>query len=178
MRTKSGVLRCLAGALVIAIATATPGLVAGKPRAGCSCPQTSGGWLLFPDSSLRTPDFWWQDAVVVQEVTTCRHGIQFKFMAEERGNPYLVALVFTTPPAASRRRGEPFKPVRSLAVLRSQVNEVMGPELEAFGRLDFKHVPMDQRPLIVQPSRRLLLEWEGREVELRGYLDVYMTLLI
>jgi len=44
--------------------------------------------------------------------------------------------------------------------------------------MDFKHMSEDQRPRILQPSRRLVLEWQGEEVELRGYLDVYMTLLI
>jgi hypothetical protein len=33
------------------------------------------------------------------------------------------------------------------------------------------------RPRIVEPSHRLALAWRGREIELRGYLDVYMTLL-
>jgi hypothetical protein len=35
-----------------------------------------------------------------------------------------------------------------------------------------------QRPRILQPWRRLVLAWHGQEVELRGYLDVYMTLLV
>ena len=164
--------------LAIALATTSVGSPQEKPRSKCHCPQMSGGWLLFPDRSRRTPDFWWQDQVVVQEITVCAHGIQFRFMAEERGNPHLVALVFTTAPTCFWPYRDPAVSRRALAALEVKVNQLMGGTLTDTGRMDFKHMSEDQRPRILQPSRRLVLEWQGEEVELRGYLDVYMTLLI
>ena len=166
-------------ALLIALAAASPGWShEPKSRPTCRCPQTSGGWLLFPDLSRRTPDFWWQDEVVVQEITLCPHGVQFRFMAEERGNPYLVALVFTTAPPCYWPYRDPAISRRALAVLEARLIELLGENLTLSGRMDFKRLPEAERPRIFYPSRRLVLEWQGQEVELRGYLDVYMTLLI
>jgi hypothetical protein len=64
------------------------------------------------------------------------------------------------------------------ANLRAQLAEVLNSGLEASDRMDFRDTPLDQRPRIVQPWCRLSLAWQGREVELRGYLDVYMTFLL
>ncbi len=36
---------------------------------------------------------------------------------------------------------------------------------------------MRERPIIV-PWRALLLKWRGEELNLRGYIDVYMTMII
>ena len=34
-----------------------------------------------------------------------------------------------------------------------------------------------RRTAVVQPWQRLALLWRGREIKLRAYLDVYMTML-
>jgi hypothetical protein len=44
--------------------------------------------------------------------------------------------------------------------------------------MDFRHTPIEERPRIVQPWRRLALAWQSQEIELRGYLDVYLTLIV
>jgi hypothetical protein len=134
--------------------------------------------LLFQDSTPGTPDFWWQDEVVVQEITICAHGIEFRFMAEERGNPYLVALVFTTPPPRLGSRYELPADKHNLDALRTKVRRLMGGALEGFGTMDFHCATSEERPRIREPWRRLVLEWRHQEVELRGYLDVYMTMLL
>jgi hypothetical protein len=65
-----------------------------------------------------------------------------------------------------------------MALLRSRIAQVLDSDLEADNWMDFRYLPMDERPRIVEPWRRLALVWQGRELELRGYLDVYMTLLL
>jgi hypothetical protein len=180
MRPRLRALARLLLPLAIALAAVSVGWSHANPpeklRRPCRCPQTTDGWLLFPDSSPRTPDFWWQDEVVVQEILSCPHGLQFRFLAKERGNLHLVALVFTTAPARPYR--DPARSRRALDLLEVKVKELMGGTLVETGRMDFRHLPEDQCPRILQPSRRLALEWQGQEVELRGYLDVYLTLLI
>jgi len=166
------------GLILWSAATITP--LRADPVVACSCPQTNGGWLLFADSSLRTPDFWWQEEVVVQEIAACAHGVRFVFVANDRENSYLTALVFTDPPSRIRNgnRIPPSGPRAAMALLRSQIAQVLDSDLEAEGRMDFRYLPMDERPRIVRPWRRLALVWQGRELELRGYLDVYMTFLL
>jgi hypothetical protein len=152
----------------------------GSPGYPCSCPQTSRGWLLFADSNTRTPDFWWEDEVLVQEISICPHGIQFRFVAEEGGNPHLVALVFANPLTSARLHTRPDSPwlCKRYAALRTALSQLLDGALEQTGRIDFQSIPLDQRPRIVKPWYRLALAWRNREVELRGYLDVYMTLLL
>lgn len=168
----------LAAGVSIAIAAVASG--EGNPTSSCSCPQTSHGWLLFLDSNTRTPDFWWEDEIIVQEISTCPHGIRFLFVAEEGGNPHLVALVFADPATNPRIGARPDSRwlAKRYAALRTALSQLTDGELEAAGRLDFQPTPLHERPRIVEPWRRLALVWRGRELELRGYLDVYMTLLM
>ncbi len=100
-------------------------------------------------------------------------------MAEERGNSYLVALVFTTPPSnVIRHRNELSRSSQDLDALRTKVClSWMGCSDEP-STIDFRFTTPDQRPRILQPWRRLALVWRDQEIELRGYLDVYMTMLL
>jgi hypothetical protein len=171
----------IAGALVaFAVAAAGPGGAETAEEGSCSCAQTSCGWLLFSDSNTRTPDFWREDEIIVQEIAICRHGIQFLFVAEEDGNPYLMALMFANPVAVTRlsRRQDFTKLCGAYLALRTALRQLTDGTLEGTGRLDFRGEPWNERPRIVNPSRRLWLIWHGREIELRGYLDVYMTMLV
>jgi hypothetical protein len=101
------------------------------------------------------------------------------FVAEEDGNPYLMALVFANPVADTRlyRRRDWTELCSAYSALRTAVGQLVGADLERTGRLDFQATPWNERPRIVQPWRRLALVWHGREIALRGYLDVYMTML-
>lgn len=170
-------LRTFTAGAVAAAAIAAGAAVA--QDGSCTCPQTSRGWLLFVDSNTRTPDFWRKDEVVVEEIAICPHGVRFVFVAEEDGNPYLTALVFANPVADTRlyRRRDWTELCSDYSALRTAVGELAGGGLEQAGRLDFRDTPFGNRPRIVQPWRRLALIWRGREIKLRGYLDVYMTML-
>ena len=172
----------LLGCLSLLICTVTSNVGEGwaeeRFHPACSCALASRGWLLFQDSTPGTPDFWWQSEIVVQEITICAHGIEFRFMAQEQGNPYLVALVFTTPPLRLGRRNELPVEQRRLDALQTKVRGLMGGALDEFGTMDFHHAISEERPRIREPWRRLILIWRDQEVELRGYLDVYMTMLL
>lgn len=166
-----------AGAL--AATTALSGGVGTASDGSCTCPQTSRGWLLFADSNTRTPDFWREDEVVVQEIAICRHGIRFLFVAEEDGNPYLMALVFANPVADTRlyRRPDWTRLCSDYSALRTALNGLTDGLLERTGHLDCQGTPWHERPRIMRPWCRLALVWRDREVKLRAYLDVYMTML-
>jgi hypothetical protein len=169
------VLTCIAGGVVIAVAAGAEG----APDGPCACPQTSRGWLLFADSNPRTPDFWQEDEVVVEEIAICRHGIRFLFVADEGGNPYLMALVFANPVADTRlyRRSDWTRLCGEYTALRTALERFSDGALEGTDRLDFQGTPRGERPRIVQPWCRLALVWRDREIKLRAYLDVYMTML-
>ena len=162
----------------VAAAAVASGAV-GAQDGSCTCPQTSRDWLLFADSNTRTPDFWREDEVVVEELAICPHGVRFVFVAEEDRNPYLTALVFANPVADLRlyRRRDWTALCGDYSALRTALGQLAGGALEQTGRLDFQGAPLDERPRIVRPWCRLTLIWRGRELKLRGYLDVYMTML-
>jgi len=162
----------------VAAAAVAAGAV-GAQDGSCTCPQTSRNWLLFADSNTRTPDFWREDEVVVEELAICPHGVRFVFVAEEDRNPYLTALVFANPVADTRlyRRRDWTALCGAYSALRTAVVQLAGGGLEPAGRLDFRDSPWGDRPRIVQPWWRLALLWRGREIKLRAYLDVYMTML-
>jgi hypothetical protein len=157
------------------------------PAPDCSCPQGSFGWVLFEDSNPGVPDFWWQDSLEVLEITVCDHGINFLFLAEERENLQVAGLVFVNPseelietrlglhPCDPRfcRELEHYR--KRYSTLRSEMNRLSDGQLKAGGQIDFWRASRDQRPRIINPLRKLHLRWNGEEIELRGYLDVYFN---
>jgi hypothetical protein len=155
-------------------------------RKGC-CPQSTDGWLLFQDSNHRVPDFWRRDSVVVDIVDVCPHGINFYFVSEEDEQPRYVALVIVKPSRelyetrAIHRIGDPPIDVRlerarvKYADLVSTLERLFGVRFSPEGRIDFTNRPVDGRP-VISPCRGLTLRWRGNVIELRGYLDVYMTM--
>jgi hypothetical protein len=151
----------------------------------CYCPQKSHGWFLYADQN-RIPDFWWQDSVSVQEIILCPHGIHFLFHADQDDQPHYVALLVAQPTRelykarCFSRLGVPsIESGLSLATERytrlvNQIDDWSHGQLSATGRLDFTN--SHSKPIIV-PWRSLILRWGDHQTKLRGYLDVYMTVL-
>jgi hypothetical protein len=158
-----------------------------SPVPDCRCPQSSFGWVLFEDSNRGVPDFWWQDSLEVQQIAVCRHGISFLFLAEEAGNLHVAALVFVNPSEEflETRLGYKLYDLpfgrdiahfkKRYSLLLSRLNCLWNGKFEAGGRIDFRSKTPGQRPLIIDPARRLILRWRSEEIELRGYLDVYFN---
>jgi hypothetical protein len=156
----------------------------------CAWPPTTSGWMLFDDSSRRVPDFWWEDSLEVEQICACEHGIHFVFEVEERQNPHLAALVFPKPtpdlvenrlhlqPDGARHERELMRLREKYAALLRGLKGMFPDLLEQPGRLDFRRVDPVDHPWILAPSRKLTLRWNGGEIELRGYLDVYLALLV
>jgi hypothetical protein len=149
-----------------------------------SCPQTSSSWTIWPDSAPGAPDFWWKpDAVTVEEISLCAHGIHFVFPAEQDGTVRPTALIFPypSPELLAGRLGlaagsdklacehEHFQ--RRYAALLDGLERLSGGSLTGRARETFAPSDPDQ-PRIV-PNSRLALLWRGEELALRGYLDVY-----
>ena len=153
---------------------------------GC-CPQSSDGWVLFEDSNRRVPDFWRRDSVVVDVIDVCRHGVNIFFLSEEDGQPRYVALVIVRPTrelyetrVVARVGDRPLEERleladRKYAGLLTSLGMLLGVAFSPEGRIDFTNRCLADRPLL-SPCRGLTLRWRGREIELRGYLDVYMTM--
>ena len=166
--------------------TATNGSAQSK-ETGC-CPQVSSEWLLFEDSNPRVPDFWRRDSVVVDVIDVCRHGINFYFFSEEDGQPRYVALIIVKPTRrlfetrVLRRVGDAPLEVRlerahrKYAELLATLEQLFAVRFSGGVRIDFTNHPLGDRPLI-SPCRGLTLRWRGTEIQLRGYLDVYMTMV-
>jgi hypothetical protein len=156
-----------------------------SPAPDCTCPQRSFGWVLFEDSNRGVPDFWWQDSLQVKEITICDHGINFLFLTEQHGNQQVAGLIFVNPsaelietrlglsPCDPRFRSELEHFRKRYSTLLRELNRMSGGKFETGGELDFWNTESDQKPLIINPARRLILKWRGEEIELRGYLDVY-----
>jgi hypothetical protein len=160
------------------------------PVAGCSCPQSAFGWVLFEDSNPGVPDFWWQDSLEVLEISVCSHGINFQFLACHDGNLYVTALVFADPNGdigETRSRFEDYcirtgrtpeengMRYRSLRTALGQIGKGL---LETDGIVDFRNSNPEERPVILNPARLLHLRWGDEEIRLRGYLDVFMNLVV
>ena len=174
--------------MAVSVATVAPAEGAGEcsPRGAC-CPQTTHGWVLFEDANRRVPDFWYADSVVVSVVEVCRHGINFMFVSEEDGQPRYVALVVVRPTLELFETRVPCRlgdaPIETRVARAKEKYENLVTTLEGLfgvvfhpeGRIEFANRPFDDRPLI-SPCRGLTIRWRGAEIELRGYLDVYMTM--
>lgn len=180
--------RCVFGILVGSVlATTTLDLGTSQSHRSntCCCPQKCPGWLLFEDSNYGVPDFWWEESVAVREIIVCEHGIHFLFPAEQDGRPHYVALVIVKPTRELfEARWIPEigdRPMDvQLARNRTEYKELLtlidswwGERFTESGRLDFADAC--KKPVIV-PWRKLVMIWGDKEIKLRGYLDVYMTL--
>lgn len=161
-----------------------------SPIAGdsCPCPSTAWGWMIYPDPIHEIPDFFDADRVVLQEIIHCPHGLHFLFVSEQNGVTHLTALVIVRPydgvlSARLGAEGRWSEYARKHNVYRRSYDDVLSALIEAsggrltrFGRVDFSKRPIAERPTI-DPTRKLLLHWNGREIPVRGYLDVYYTLV-
>lgn len=155
-----------------------------ESRADCSCPQRSIGWLLYKDENRSVPDFWSEDSVSVEEIYECAHGVNFLFTADENGLPRYVALIFVRPSielVLTRlipRLGEP-SPESKLAHLERRYAALRDGLEDLFGPMDSRVLDFrdrTRRPTIA-PRNGLILKWDGGDLELRGYLDVYMSMI-
>lgn len=174
---------------IIVVTSVALTMTAGETRStlrGC-CPQTTDGWVLFEDGNRRVPDFWWADSVIVRAIDVCSHGIHFFFVSKEDGQPRYVTLVIVKPtkelfetrvlcrwgdaPLATRLE----RATKRYAELVATLEKLFGVRLCPEGRIDFTGRPVPEFPIISQP-RGLTLRWQGTEIKLRGYLDVYMTM--
>lgn len=180
--------RSLARGIVAVLVAGAPAWPADSPGSSQCCATIAPGWMLFADESHTVPDCWRLDRIEVQEISICEHCIQFSFIADEGGSPHLTALVFPVPTAhlVETRMGIPphasgFLPMlanleRSYEILLTSLAAASGGRLVPGTRIRFDSKE-SKRPLIHDPSRRLGFAWDGHEFLLRGYLDVYLTLL-
>lgn len=153
----------------------------------CTCPQKTLGWMLYADSNHGAPDFWWTASVDVREIFICRHGIQFLFITQQRGQPHWTALVFPKPspvmlaarlilePGSDRLQKEFEHFQGRYEALLAELERISGGTLVEGTRLTFDKLGPDTPTII--PNHRLVLCWRGEELKLRGYLDVYFTLV-
>jgi hypothetical protein len=158
----------------------------------CFCPQTSEGWILYDDNSRRVPDFLRSRTdVEVKEILVCEHGMHFFFNATQDGQPYYVSIVIVRPvPALFRTRDSAYRhfyrrpgqsiETRSRCAMRAYeeyvgaLRELLGDSFTQFRRIQFVTDGNLSAPrLYVEPPLRL--QWRGRTIELRGYVDVYFS---
>lgn len=154
----------------------------------CWCPQTSRGWNLYDDSNP-VPDFFSLDHVEVREILVCAHGIHFFFMAIQNGREYFTSLIIVKPTPelyllrkSTRSAKTAGMPLAERVRRALERNECMLTELkrvlgDSFGENVL--IPFDTglSPPKIFPQRGLILEWKGAEMEIRGYLDVYLSVL-
>lgn len=153
----------------------------------CPCPQQTVGWLLYEDDNPGAPDFWYQNSVLVEEIYQCAHGVNILFKADQNDRPHYIALIFVRPTRElyrtrsirkldeagverAFRSGE-----RMYANLLIGLTGMFGEMWK--GALDFRQLPPNQRPVLSAPQG-LRLFWRGEKLLLRGYIDVYMTMIL
>jgi hypothetical protein len=159
----------------------------------CRCPLSSYGWTRFEDENRCTPDFWWIDSVTVREIVVCEHGVQFLFVVDQHGESRNAALVFPNPthellvdrldlePGSAMLESE-FRHFRQrFDNLTGSLERISGGALRAGSRVTFptrgRARPPEPAPIIV-PKERLELLWRGAVLKLRGYLDVYFSVVV
>jgi hypothetical protein len=171
-------------AAAVAAAPALPdGTAAG---ASCPCPLHSHGALLFEDISRRVPDFWYEDSLEVQEIIICPRGISFIFLGHDEGSLFLSTLVFVNPdgegrPADSQELRSPWVIRHNQDQYRSlveSISRITGAAPGAGGGIIRGGADPGERPRIIDPVHKLTLRWHGEEVQLRGYLDVYLAAML
>lgn len=153
----------------------------------CPCPVTDCGWSRFEDPSPGAPDFWWGEPIVVEEVHVCPHAARLEFLVKQRGLWVRAALVFPNPNAElleSRlglKIGSAFAAseldhyTKRYAQLVTALNAMFRVEPGRFLSADFHTAEASESPFL-EPGLKLALQWHGREILLRGYLDVYFEI--
>ena len=142
--------------------------------------------MLYEDYNRVVPDFWWR-TVTLRELVVCDHGIHFMFNEDQDERPHYVALVIVRPTwELYNTRVRQFQKGPSELWMRNaentyvrMLNELtyVGVQLESgHVRIDFSREPEEHCPKI-SPWNNLRVIWGGVEVELRGYVDVYMTMV-
>jgi hypothetical protein len=159
-----------------------------KRTADCWCPQSSDGWTLYADSNP-VPDFMYLDQVEVREILICPHGIHFFFIAKQNGQEFFTSLIIVKPTLELYLSRKPPRNAKTAGLtlaervkqgleryecVLSGLKRVLG---DSFGENVL--IPLDNelsRPRIY-PKKGLIMEWNGAEMEIRGYLDVYLSML-
>lgn len=155
----------------------------------CPCPQRAPGWLLYQDSNGDIPDFFSDKRVIVQEIQICEHGISFLFISEQNCNWHISALVIVRPSEEFLR--ERLGAWDSLTRIKKLKEQYLGRYFSLFfdlkkasngkfrsgSRMNFLRYSEDERPAI-EPPKDLILHWRGHEIPLRGYIDVYYTMIV
>jgi hypothetical protein len=154
--------------------------------AGASCPQTYPGWMLYLDPN-RVPDFWWKGTVSIREISICPHGIHFLFVEEQAGQDFLMALILKKPSKGMVERklkirgdGTPVREaldrdLKSFYLLIEELRRISDGALSGTSQMSFLGAVAGEWPKLV--PWRLTLRWRGVELEMTGYLDLYINML-
>jgi hypothetical protein len=160
--------------------------IAGVAEA-CTCPPADRVWARFEDSQIGTPDFWWGDPILIDEIRVCTHAVRFEFLVQQNQVMTRAALVFPNPDAElieSRLGLEPGTPkfaselehfAKRYESLIAGLNSMFEIPAGHFLSVDFGAAEANECPILV-PGRKLALQWRGHELLLRGYLDVYFAI--
>jgi len=159
--------------------------MAGEVEA-CPCPPADCEWSRFEGTYPGAPDFWWGDPIPIDEIRVCPHAVRFEFLAKHKDVLRRVALVFPHPDPElieSRLTLRPGTPKFDSELrhfsgryesLTAALNSMFATPDGEFLSLDFRKAEASECP-ILEPGRKLALQWKGRELLLRGYLDVYFA---
>lgn len=191
MNVKHFLLRAqLSSALVLLLAAARAFAAGPAPvHSDCGCPLSSCGWTLFVDENRGTPDFWWIESVTVDEIIVCEHGVQFLFPALQQGGMHRAALVFPNvsrevladrldlEPGGRMLESEFLRVRQRFEDLTGSLEKASGGKLREGSRMTFPEGNPPASP-ILSPARRLELLWRGVAMNLRGYLDVYFSVVV
>lgn len=176
---------------LLALLAAAPTIAQDEP-ASCTCPLGFGNWMRFEDSNVlpNMPDFWIEPSLDVDEISVCAHGVSFVITTRQNDNLVIASLFFPEPTIelmqtrlAGRLSGNLVRAEQSRLMdrytsLRGRIVEQFGSSFDQYGRVVFRSMEPSERPKILDPHRRLALEWDSSTFELRGYLDVYFTQLM
>jgi len=160
--------------------------VSASSASACNCPPVECEWVRFEDTHPGAPDFWWGEPVLIDQIRACPHAVRFEFLVKQRGVLQRAALVFPRPDPelivsrlGLRRDTSEFASelahfsgrYRSLV---AGLNAMFSIPAEGFVSLDFGSAEADECP-VLEVGRKLALQWQGHELFLRGYLDVYFA---
>ncbi|HET9886717.1 MAG TPA: hypothetical protein VFR10_04330 [bacterium] len=153
----------------------------------CTCPPVECEWVRFEDPTPHAPDFWWKrEHVLMDQIRVCPHAVRFEFLVKEKGVMMRAALVFPRPDEQliETRLGIPRSTPKFASELRhfskryeslvAELNKMFNVAPGQFLSLDFGAKEANECPTLF-PAEKLALEWQGHELLLRGYLDVYFA---
>jgi hypothetical protein len=151
----------------------------------CPCPPTACEWVRFEDSFPGAPDFWYGPSVLIDEIRICPHAVRFEFLVKQSGVLMRAALVFPRPDEeliesrlTLRRNTAKFASElqhfsKRYERLEAALNKLFAVPDGQFLSLDFHSSEANECPSL--ETGKLALHWQGHEVLLRGYLDVYFA---